>query len=348
MSKFIYTPAESTTRFVQYVNHLYDTPGIKFGVQSIDRQVLPMRPGEVIGITGRPGHGKSSLQSYFALQEARRIIDRGTTESEIVLFVTWEQSIEVQEVFFQAALQGYEYSISDLAWVRADRHKVIEKAIRNRVYNPIWIAGASLMGGMGDGGPMFVDLLFEEIERIKDEHGVKPTLICFDYLQRMPVRKGDQRNLQVGEAIIQASYMAKAVACPILLGVQAKAEVDHRDNKIPTMGDTYYSAELAHVVDKHFGIMKPIKHYERGHMLGFTFDGKQHHIPVDDNTLLIQLDKQRLEQGMRRFAISFDMARMKMSDFDFININDEYKDPAHYAPTNGKQPALADEWPGPA
>jgi replicative DNA helicase len=336
--KFIYTPAESTTRFVQYVNHLYDTPGIKFGVPSIDKKVLPMRPGEVIGITGRPGHGKSSLQSYFALQEAKRIIADGTTESEIVLYVTWEQSVEVQELFFQAALQGYDYSISDLAWGRADRQKVIEKAIKNRVSNPIWIAGVSLMHqDATENQPMYIETLFGEIERIQDDHGVKPTLICFDYLQRVPVqntRSESQRNLQVAAAIMETSNLAKRIGCPILLGVQAKAEVDHRDNKIPMMGDAYYSAELAHVVDKHFGIMKPIKYYEKGHMLGFTFDGQQHHIPVDDNTLLVQLDKQRLEQGMRRFAIHFDMARMRMGDFDFININDEYKDPEFYR--NGK------------
>lgn len=338
MQKFIFTPAESTSRFVQYVNYLYDTPGIKFGVPSIDKRVLPMRPGEVIGITGRPGHGKSSLQSYFALQEAKRIIAEDKTDSEIVLYVTWEQSLEVQELFFQSALQGYEYSISDLAWGRADRHKVIEKAIKNRVANPIWIAGISLVSMMSQPGgvnqPMYVESLFGEIERIKDDHGVKPTLICFDYLQRVPVQNEAQRNLQVSAAILETSNLAKRVGCPILLGVQAKAEVDHRENKIPTMGDTYYSAELAHVVDKHFGIMKPIKYHEPGEMLGFNFGGKKHHIPVDDNVLMIQLDKQRLEQGMRRFAIHFDMARMKMADLDFININDEYKDPEFYR--NGK------------
>lgn len=337
MPKFIFTPAESTTRFVQYVNQLYDNPGIKFGVRSIDEKVLPMRPGEVIGITGRPGHGKSSLQSYFALQEARRIIQRKTGEKEIVLYVTWEQSVEVQEVFFQAALGGdYSYSISDLAWLRADRQKVIEKAMRNRVFNPIWVAGASITGATNEAAPMFVEMLFGEIERIEADHGVKPTLICFDYLQRIPVKRGDQRNLQVAEAIINTSNLAKAVACPIILGVQAKAEVDNKENKMPTMGDTYYSAELAHVVDKHFGIMKPIKYYERGKMLAYTWGGQQHHVPVDDKTLIIQMDKQRLEQGMRQFAVKFDMARMEMADFDFININDEYKDPEFYQ-QNGKR-----------
>ena len=62
-----------------------------------------MRPGEVIGITGRPGHGKSSLQSYLAIQAARQIIRR-QAKDEIVLFVTWEQTIEAQEAFFQAGL----------------------------------------------------------------------------------------------------------------------------------------------------------------------------------------------------------------------------------------------------
>jgi hypothetical protein len=276
-----------------------------------------MRAGEVIGITGRPGNGKSSLQSYIALQEANQIITRGTLDSEIVLYVTWEQSVEVQELFFQSALAGdYEYTISDLAWLRADRQKVIDKAINGRVHNPIWVAGASIMDATNN-APMFVEHLFSEIQRIKSDHGVKPTLICFDYLQRIPVRAAEQRNLQVAEAIINTSYLAKSVAAAALLGVQAKDKVDDRNSKIPTMADTYYSSELAHVVDKHFGIMKPSKYFEMGSMFAFDIGGQKHHIKVDDHVLLLQLDKQRLEQGMQKFAVRFDMNRMTISDYDF-------------------------------
>ncbi len=80
------------------------------------------------------------------------------------------------------------------------------------------------------------------------------------------------------------------------------------------MGDTYYSAELSHVVDKHFGIMKPIKYHEDKAMINFN----GHYLTVDDYTLLIQLDKQRFEQGRRRFAVRFDMSKMEISDYDFM------------------------------
>lgn len=339
-AQYIYSPAESTTRFVEYVNHLYSTEGIRFGVPSIDKRILPMRPGEVIGITGRPGHGKSSLQSYFAIQTARDIIKR-QAEDEIVLFVTWEQPIEVQEAFFQSGLQerpgDFTYSISDLAWQKVDQQKVIEKAARSRVYSPIWVAGRSLKDANKRIPPMFVDTLFDEISRIKEDHGVRPVLVCFDYLQRIPTRgRGEQRNLQVAEAILNTSELAKSVGCPVILGVQAKSEIDHRDDKLPKMGDTYYSAELAHVVDKHFGIMKPIKYYEPGKMMDFNFGEERHHIPVDDFSLLIQMDKQRMERGMWRFAVRFDMSKMQISDFYFININSDLTDPERYQ-ENGRQ-----------
>lgn len=323
---FIYSPAESTSRFVEYVKYLYETPGMQFGVKSIDKHVLPMRPGEVIGITGRPGHGKSSLQSYLAIQAGRQIIRR-QAKDEIVLFVTWEQTIEAQEAFFQAGLamnrgNDYEYSISDLAWGRADKKKVIKKAIQNRVWNPIWVAGRSIKDANKKIPPMFIDALFENIGSLKEDHNVRPILICFDYLQRIPVstKNREQRNLQVAEAILNTSELAKSVGCPIILGVQAKAEVDKRPAKerVPTMGDTYYSAELSHVVDKHFGIMKPIKYWDEG----VQFDYNGHPIDIDDHTLIIQLDKQRFEQGKRRFAVRFDMAKMEIMDYKFITSED--------------------------
>ena len=89
----VHTPAELAAEYVAWAERIKRDPGITFGVQAIDKMVIPMRPGELISLIARPGHGKTSLLAYFAREHARRIMERDKVESEAVVYVTWEKSL---------------------------------------------------------------------------------------------------------------------------------------------------------------------------------------------------------------------------------------------------------------
>ena len=133
----VHTPADLAAEFVQWAEFIRDTPGIKFGVPAIDNLVIPMRPGELISLIARPGHGKTSLLAYFAREQAEVIRDRNGAGSEAVVYVTWEQSAEELEAFFAA---NERYSLSDVAWGRADIEAIKRYAVK-RAGVPIWIIG---------------------------------------------------------------------------------------------------------------------------------------------------------------------------------------------------------------
>ena len=98
---------------------------MQFGVPAIDARVIPMHPGDMTVFCARPGHGKSSMLAYLARAEGKRIQERGTADTECVVYITWEQVTEE----IDSVLQGTrEYSISDGVWGRADMDAVKRNA----------------------------------------------------------------------------------------------------------------------------------------------------------------------------------------------------------------------------
>ena len=103
-------PDQLSAQYVQFIESIRKGGNVDWGVPAMDTygKIVPMRPGEVAGIIGRPGHGKSSIAAYLAKHNANKIIAEGRTNEECIVFVTYEQSVEELEAFFQA---GEDYSL---------------------------------------------------------------------------------------------------------------------------------------------------------------------------------------------------------------------------------------------
>jgi replicative DNA helicase len=310
---FIRTPAQSTSSFLEYAELLREKQSLTFGCV-MDNHVIPPHPGDVISIVARPGHGKTAFMSYMARRAAQIILDEGkyslneNDTSEVVLYVSWEQSTEEIEANMQA---GQDYSVSDIAWGRADMDIVRKKAF-GRPQTPIWLVGKSIQDANKRMPPMTFDIIYDNIQGLKEKFNVVPRLICMDYLQIIPVPEKSTRLDEVSEAAYKTKQLALDTGCPIFIGVQAKEAVDKSASKIPGLGDCYYGASISHVVDKNFGLFKPDKVYDKGKDIGLN--GTPY--SVDDYLLLIEMSKQRMDQGSRKWAINFDMSKMEVWDFD--------------------------------
>ena len=125
------------------------------------------------------------------------IVKRGA-ENEVVVYVSWEQTVEEIESFFES---GREYTSSDLAWGRVDLDVVRRKAVK-RPGLPVWMFGESKRHEGIKRLLMTIDYVYESIEAMYDEYGGKPALMCLDYVQIMPIAgRGMDRQTQVNEAI---------------------------------------------------------------------------------------------------------------------------------------------------
>lgn len=304
----ILSPSEASTAYVSYAEQIKRWPGITWGVAAIDRAMIPMRPGDVVGVLARPGHGKSTLMAYLCRKTAKDIITRGTQDRECVVYCTFEQSCEEIETFFQ--IDGDAYSASDLAWGRVDLDTVRKGAIK-RIGLPVWMMGKSMIR-RGKLPRMTVDNVYRALESMELDHGIKPVLIILDYIQIVPIDKASERTVQVGDAINRAKTdLAMNVGCPIVFGVQAKREIDGRTNKIPTAADCQWASEIEQASDKLIGQWRPCLTEDVK-----TVQVNGHDYPVTDNLLVAKLLKQRGEAAGQTFALFFAPQWVKLAEME--------------------------------
>lgn len=304
----VHTPAELASSFVEWAGRIQRDPGITWGVPAIDKRVIPMRPGELVGLIGRPGHMKTSLLAYFAREEAKRIQARGAAETEAVVYVTWEQSAEELEAFFQA---DGEDSVTDVAWGRAELAALTARSV-GRVHVPIWVIGHGI-GRAGKGTPrMTPDVILGAIETMREDFGVRPTLMLFDYIQLIPVRRAQDRVQQVTEVPIRIKELALRIGCPALAGVQASRDVDTRKVKIPTERDAQWASSIEQTADKLFGLWRPVKTEQPGDVLEI---GNRWY-KVSDQLLIIKMLKQRFDRGTATWGMYFDPARLVLGEME--------------------------------
>ena len=275
--------------------------------------MIPLRPGDLVGILGRPGMGKSSLLAYFARAEAKRILAREAGEREAVVYVTWETQREELENFFQA---NDGLSASDVAWGRADLEEVQRRAAK-RASLPIWVIGHGIMRVTKRLPRMTPDAVLSAIESMRDDFGVRPTLLLFDYVQLIPIERAVDRVTQVTEVPVRIKEVALRVGAPAIIGIQAGREVDKRTNKIPEMGDCQWGSSIEQVLDKLFAVWRPFLTEPNG--AAIELDGKR--FTVNERLLILRLLKQRWERGRWTWGLHFAPEYLQLAELEMHNEN---------------------------
>lgn len=308
--RLIHTPAEQAQEFVAWAQAQAEHPGIPWGVQAIDKRVIPLRPGNLVSIIARPGHGKTSLLAFLARQEAKRIQARGTADKEAVLYCTWEQAAEEMEAFFQTDGQ---MSVTDIAWGRADVNDLIKRSL-DRAQLPIWVVGHGIGRGARGTPRMTPQVVLDAITSLEADYGVKPALVLFDYIQIVPIDSyADSRVTQVSEAVVRSKELGLRVGCPVVMGVQAGREVDGRKLKIPDMADAQWCSGIEQTSDKLFGLWRPIL-TEGRNAPDVRIDGRDW--PVTNELLVVRLLKQRFAPGSWTWALHFAPQYLTLCDME--------------------------------
>lgn len=303
----IHSPADLATEYVQWAEYTRKYPGITWGVKSIDQVVIPMRPGELISILSRPGHGKTTTLARFAKIESQRLMKQ--TTNNVVVYVTYESPAEVLEAMFQA---DQSVTATDIAWGRADMSIIKSQAVK-RARIPLWIIGHGI-GRAGQRMPrMYPETILDAIEAMESTYNVKPSLILFDYIQIIPIEDATDRVTQVTNAPFLIKELALRVGAPAVCAVQAARRVDDYKEKIPNESDSQWSSALEQCSDKMFGIWRPSKTEGPDSIIELE-DGRQ--FPVTENLFLLRMLKQRGDRARFTWALHFDMATLKLAELE--------------------------------
>lgn len=306
--RLVHTPADMGVAFVQWAERIQAAEGIPFGIPALDKRVIPMRPGDMVGFVARPGNGKSSMMAYLARREAARIVKNGKQHEEAVVYATWETSVEELESMIQA---DDRCSSSDIAWGRVDLDIVRGKAVKRAVL-PIWAFGHGMSRAGQKMARMTPEIVLDAVESMQQDFGVKPTLMLFDYLQLIPVSNARDRVQQVTEAPIRIKEVALRIGVPAVIGIQAGRSVDQKRVKIPEMADCQWGSAIEQAADKLFALWKPSTSQAPGSLV--EVEGETY--TVDDNLLIMRMLKQRGERGRHTWALYFQPQYMKLAELE--------------------------------
>jgi replicative DNA helicase len=263
----IFTPEQAAGAHLQWAEEIATTEGSMWGIPKVDRKVIPERPGEMTCIIGRPGHGKSSILAFRARGEAERIMEaqkEDKRKGHIVLYITFDDSVEEIENFF---VQGFEnINSTEVAWGRANLDSIRRRTI-NRSRLPIWLMGHSITRSAKYTGKMGIrmtpQVLFDAIEQLQDAYAKTAypiehvSMICVDYIQRMPVPGTRIRTEEVTEAVYRIKELGVRLGTRTVVAVQASRAVDNRDVKIPEVHDCQHASAIEQVASKMFSVWRP-------------------------------------------------------------------------------------------
>lgn len=308
----IHTPQDCGLEFIEYHRDVMSIAGVETGIRAIDTAMIPMKPGDVVGVIARPGHGKSTFMAYLTRKIARDLINQ-KRENESAIYISYEQSIEEIEAYFQLP-EASDYNLTDISRGRIQLDTLIKNGI-TRPALPVWMLGNSITRRKVTPRMTF-DKVIESLEYIEKEWSQKPAIIAIDYVQIIPIDKTAERVSQVTEAIMSTKELAKRFGCPILVGVQARREVDERKSKLPSAGDCQWASAIEQVADKLFSLWRPILTEEEGSIVG-----KLNGSPVlASKTLLVaKLLKQRFGPAGQVFNLYFAPEYLRLEEMGFYN-----------------------------
>jgi len=207
------------------------TPGIHTGLIDLDRIINGLRGGRFYVVAGRPGMGKSILESNIAVTASR--------SGRRVARFNLEMSTE-------SVLQR---AVSDMARIP---YKKIEDNKLTQADLPVFNKGAGQLSEL----PMWIDdtpgltlsQLSAKARRIQAEHGLD--LITIDYLTLMSVENSyGNRTQDVGQISRGLKRLSKELDVPVLAVAQLSRQCEQRSDKRPMLSDLRDSGEIEQDAD---------------------------------------------------------------------------------------------------
>ena len=273
-SLLVYTPLEASNAAEKYIQWKQENNGggmplyiPKMEYSAKDRKgFLPVLPGELITVIGRPGSGKTGLMFRWARERAKdlqRQVSLGNKDAanSVVLYVTLEQLVEELRLFHASAESNI--STTDVVSGQANDHlDEIQKTFRSLHTTPLWFVGKSRERRKNK-TPINETTLtsaFASIEQWQGDEAVQVIDSVFiDYLQRFRPNQKDWVQFY-GDMVNALKDMAGDFATRMVLGVQAKREVDQRNVKVPDQDDGQWTSGIEQQSDGMLSVCRP-SHY---------------------------------------------------------------------------------------
>lgn len=310
-SKVLFTPEDVGVLGSQYLQQRRDNKGlgITIGLKSLDEVFYPLMMTEIMFILARPGGGKTSFMMRWARARAQFLRSQNITD-RVVMYVTLEQSIEELNAFNVAADERISITnmargeITDDEWTRCLKSGI------NRRFAPLWNIGYSAMRD-GKQPRLTVEAISEALELVKTKYSKTLDIVFVDYLQRLPINpRSESKTVGTSENVDALKDIALNVAkCPLVVGVQARREVDQASPPIPQMDDGQWTSNIEQTGDRVISLVRPINYVQIGEEFGTTR-------VQGPNEMIVTILKQKLGQANIARRVYFDPEYNKLDELE--------------------------------
>ena len=310
IERITFSPQHAGRLAVEMVgdNRAHVGEGLRIGIPLIDKTMVPFRAGQLVTVLAYTSQYKSGFMNWLAKQAVKSIQGE---EKKIVVKVTWEQSVEEDTLSWLAS--DADISITKMARGTLDEAewKLLVGASMRRAVTPLWVVGHSQVEykSLRKARPRMtmrdVARAMEFIIHDATAEILSPALVVLDYLQRIRAdpEDGENRRVQMMEAVNLSKDLGIAYGCPVVLGVQTSRSEQDRNDKIPQLNDGQETSNIEQSSDISFGLWYPIR--TEPLMTG----GKPTMIGgymVTKNLLFCRLLKQKLGEASITYALFVD------------------------------------------
>lgn len=209
-------------------------PGIPMGIPDLDRLTGGMRPGQMIVIAGRSGHGKTT----FGMQVARNVARNGVPVAVFSLEMPKEELGQRNA----AAETGIAFDKIRDASVSSEELRTLAKYVDEQENRPLFV---------DDDPDQSVGEISLKVRKLIKDHGVKVVLV--DYLQLVKPDGGPSGNSTQDVANVSDGLrrMARKLGVAVIALAQLNRGMANREDSRPRITDLRQSGEIeedAHVV----------------------------------------------------------------------------------------------------
>jgi len=291
-------PAISTLTTNQIKKEQENPSGLRTGIIGFDSEIdgdkkfKRMRPEKFIPVLG----AQSNFKTGFMLAIADNVVEQIDKEKDVVVYVTWEQSVEEQgmldlsRISKISAASMYDGNISATEWDR------ILSASIERAETPLWMLGHAGGGSGGRRPRLTVTDVENALAYIQDYQGKKIRFVVLDYIQRInredKKRDGGTRE-QFMAVVDHCKDLGLMFKAPCMVGSQVKRDVATREWKQPRIDDGQETSNLEHTADQMITLWMPKTTEPLGSILEYGGES----IMVTPYTLLAWVAKQKFGEA---------------------------------------------------
>jgi replicative DNA helicase len=274
-SRIIFTPLEASNAAEKYIDWRQENAGggmplyipeMEYDVEK-NKGFVPVLPGELISIIGRPGNGKTGFMFCWARTRAAWLREQAMAGNKdaansVVVYVTLEQTVEELRLFNVAAEEMMNVSKIANGKMEKEEWDHVKTGLRKLHPLPLWFAGRSMSRRKNrvQLTPENIHLSLMDVEKWSgDELKQSIDSVFIDYLQKFRPNGADFVQYY-GNTISYLKDLAGDYMTRVILGVQAKREVDDRKPPIPQMDDGQWSSTIEQFSDGVISVVRP-SHY---------------------------------------------------------------------------------------